>query len=113
MYTWCPSISPPNNSTRLLDLYLIRPPPNAVHKAIPPSKIVFAGTLISVDIRSIYNRHILGDSAGGGLCLSTLSILRDMELPMPAGTVLISPWVDMTHSFPSVMQNTETVRSQY
>ncbi|KAJ6539532.1 Alpha/Beta hydrolase protein [Mycena capillaripes] len=72
-------------------LYLIQPPATAVHKAIPPSKIVFAG-----------------DSAGGGLCLSTLAILRDMGLPMPAGVVLISPWVDMTHSFPSVMDNTET-----
>lgn len=28
---------------------------------------------------------------------------------MPAGAVLISPWVDMTHSFPSVMKNTTTV----
>ncbi|KAJ7284012.1 Alpha/Beta hydrolase protein [Mycena rebaudengoi] len=72
-------------------LYLIRPPPTALHKPIPPSKIVFAG-----------------DSAGGGLCLSVLSVLRDMEVPMPAGAVLISPWVDLTHSFPSVMQNTDT-----
>ncbi|KAJ6628840.1 hypothetical protein B0H10DRAFT_1989479 [Mycena sp. CBHHK59/15] len=56
-------------------LYLIRPPPNALHKAIPSTKIVLAG-----------------DSAGGGLCLSVLSILRDMGLPMPAGSVLISPW---------------------
>ncbi|KAK7061901.1 alpha beta-hydrolase [Favolaschia claudopus] len=72
-------------------LYLIRPPPNAMHKAIPPSKIVFAG-----------------DSAGGGLCVSTLAIIRDMGLPLPAGAVLISPWVDLTHSFPSVMENTNT-----
>ncbi|KAF9268159.1 alpha/beta-hydrolase [Marasmius fiardii PR-910] len=72
-------------------LYLIRPPKEAVHKAIPPSKIVFAG-----------------DSAGGGLCLSVLAVLRDMGAPMPAGAVLISPWVDLTHSFPSVMKNTKT-----
>ncbi|KAJ7639044.1 Alpha/Beta hydrolase protein [Roridomyces roridus] len=72
-------------------LYLIRPPANALHKAIPPSKIVLAG-----------------DSAGGGLCVSTLSILRDMGVPLPAGCVLISPWVDLTHSFPSVMENTAT-----
>ncbi|KAJ7228482.1 hypothetical protein GGX14DRAFT_613080, partial [Mycena pura] len=72
-------------------LYLIRPPPNAVHKAIPASKIVLAG-----------------DSAGGGLCVSVLSILRDMGLPLPAGAVLISPWVDLTHSLPSIMQNVES-----
>lgn len=32
-----------------------------------------------------------------------------MGIPQPAGAVLISPWVDMTHSFPSVMQNMATV----
>ena len=31
-----------------------------------------------------------------------LVILRDQGLPPPAGAVLISPWVDLTHSFPSV-----------
>ena len=50
-----------------------------------------------------------GDSAGGGLCLSVLTVLRDMGLEQPAGAVLISPWVDLTHSFPSVMKNTATV----
>ena len=43
-----------------------------------------------------------GDSAGGGMILSMLVILRDQGLPLPAGAVLISPWVDLTHSFPSV-----------
>lgn len=51
-----------------------------------------------------------GDSAGGGLCITVLTILRDMGLPMPAGAVLISPWVDLTHSFPSIVENTDTVR---
>lgn len=31
-----------------------------------------------------------------------LVTLRDQGLPLPAGAVLISPWVDLTHSFPSV-----------
>ena len=34
--------------------------------------------------------------------LSLLTILRDQGLPLPAGAVLISPWVDLTHSFPSL-----------
>ena len=33
---------------------------------------------------------------------SILVILRDRGLPLPAGAILISPWVDLTHSFPSV-----------
>ncbi|EMD40895.1 hypothetical protein CERSUDRAFT_91649 [Gelatoporia subvermispora B] len=72
-------------------LYLIDPPAGAAHKPISPSKVVFAG-----------------DSAGAGLCLSVLTVIRDLGLPMPAGAVLISPWVDLTHSFPSVMKNAET-----
>ena len=31
-----------------------------------------------------------------------LVTLRDQGLPLPAGAILISPWVDLTHSFPSV-----------
>ncbi|KAL8392468.1 hypothetical protein RB595_002599 [Gaeumannomyces hyphopodioides] len=45
---------------------------------------------------------IAGDSAGGGMALSLLVILRDRGIPLPAGAVLISPWVDLAHSFPSV-----------
>lgn len=43
-----------------------------------------------------------GDSAGGGMVLSMLVTLRDQQQPLPAGTILLSPWVDLTHSFPSV-----------
>lgn len=31
-----------------------------------------------------------------------LVILRDRGIPLPAGAILISPWVDLTHSFPSI-----------
>ncbi|QRV75945.1 carbohydrate esterase family 10 protein [Ceratobasidium sp. AG-Ba] len=72
-------------------LYLIRPPPGALHSAINPKHIVLAG-----------------DSAGGALALTLLTILRDTNLPMPSGAVLISPWVDLTHSFESVMTNGDT-----
>ena len=43
-----------------------------------------------------------GDSAGGGMILSMMCLLRDRALPLPAGAIMISPWVDLTHSFPSV-----------
>ncbi|KAH8985532.1 lipase/ esterase [Lactarius akahatsu] len=51
---------------------------------------------------------IAGDSAGGGLSLALLQIIRDSGLPAPAGGVLISPWCDLNHSFPSVLSNTDT-----
>lgn len=45
---------------------------------------------------------LAGDSAGGSLVLSLLVIMRDQNIPLPAGAILISPWVDLTHSFPSI-----------
>lgn len=45
---------------------------------------------------------LAGDSAGGGMVLSLLVIMRDQGIPLPAGAILISPWVDLTHSFPSL-----------
>jgi acetyl esterase/lipase len=45
---------------------------------------------------------LAGDSAGGGMTVSILCILRDQGFPLPAGATLISPWVDLTHSFPSL-----------
>ncbi|KIJ65967.1 hypothetical protein HYDPIDRAFT_181064 [Hydnomerulius pinastri MD-312] len=72
-------------------LYLIRPPPEASHQPVKPAHIVVAG-----------------DSAGGGLILALLQVLRDTGQPLPAGSVLISPWCDLTHSFPSIHTNTAT-----
>jgi acetyl esterase/lipase len=45
---------------------------------------------------------LAGDSAGAGMLLSLMVVLRDQGIPLPAGAVLISPWADLTHSFPSV-----------
>jgi monoterpene epsilon-lactone hydrolase len=36
-----------------------------------------------------------GDSSGGGLAAATLLALRQAGLPLPAGAVPISPWVDL------------------
>lgn len=43
---------------------------------------------------------IAGDSAGGGLTLSTLVAIRDAGLPLPAGAILISPWTDLEATYP-------------
>lgn len=45
---------------------------------------------------------IAGDSAGGGLALSTVLALRDAGDPLPACAVCISPWVDLTLSSKSI-----------
>lgn len=41
------------------------------------------------------NIMIVGESAGGGLCLATLLALRDQGIPLPVAAVAISPWTDL------------------
>lgn len=74
-----------------IDLYLIKPPPDALHTPVRPEHII-----------------VSGNSAGGGLTIALLQVLRDSGLPLPAGAIPISPWCDLTHSFPSIHLNTDT-----
>jgi acetyl esterase/lipase len=88
-------------------LSLLHPPPGAPHTAVPASHIV-----------------ISGDSAGGNLSLVLLQLLlqlhRDAEpgkvpqvrfhgalvdVPLPAGVALNSPWCDQTSCLPSIQRN--------
>jgi len=45
---------------------------------------------------------LAGDSAGGGLAIATMLALRDAGATMPVAAVVISPWVDLTLSAPSL-----------
>ncbi|CAG5150528.1 uncharacterized protein ALTATR162_LOCUS2690 [Alternaria atra] len=85
-------------------LTLLSPPPGSFHAPVPASEIVFGG-----------------DSAGGTCCTALLQLLlqihrstpagqtprvrfhgKDVEIPLPAGVALSSPWVDITRSLPSI-----------
>ena len=46
-----------------------------------------------------------GQSAGGGLAVATLLKLRELDLPLPVGAVLMSPWADLTGSGKSIIKN--------
>jgi acetyl esterase/lipase len=72
-------------------LYLIDPPRSEPSSPIDPNKIVIAG-----------------DSAGGGLTFALLLAIRDGQLPLPAGGMTLSAWLDLTHSLPSIMTNIMT-----
>jgi len=48
---------------------------------------------------------VMGDSAGGGLTLVLLQRLRDMNIPLPACAVCLSPWTDLTASGKSMRKN--------
>lgn len=45
-----------------------------------------------------------GDSAGAGLALSTLLKIREEALPLPAAAFLISPWLDLALTGPSIQK---------
>ena len=50
---------------------------------------------------------LTGDSAGGGLAITSLLRAREQGLPMPAATMPLSPWVDMEASGESFASNGE------
>ncbi|KAF1959895.1 acetyl-hydrolase [Byssothecium circinans] len=86
-------------------LGLLHPPEGSPHEPVPANDIVFSG-----------------DSAGGILCTALLQLLlqfhrsnpdptslpkvkwygKDVEIPLPAGLALVSPWLDTTRSLPSI-----------
>lgn len=51
------------------------------------------------------NIIIAGDSAGGNLSLVTMIKLRELGLPLPAASVLISPWADLSCTGDSLVSN--------
>lgn len=102
-------------------LYLLDPPADSGFAPVDPKNIV-----------------IMGDSAGGGECgtharelgfqrvrqeanclplcvlvplgltFATMLAIRDAGLPVPAGIIGWSPWIDLLHSMPSIQENTAT-----
>lgn len=65
--------------------------------------------LVQAAYRQLKDRYpqttfsLMGDSAGGGLALAFLISLRDQGFtPLPAKTVLISPWLDLSLSHPDL-----------
>lgn len=59
-----------------------------INQGLPPGKII-----------------IVGESAGGGLCLASLLAIRDQGLPLPAAGLALSPWLDLTCQSPSYQTN--------
>jgi monoterpene epsilon-lactone hydrolase len=45
---------------------------------------------------------VMGDSAGGGLCLALCQLIRAAGLAQPAHAILLSPWLDLAMSAPGL-----------
>jgi acetyl esterase/lipase len=61
--------------------------------------------LVYQEIKALYPNDkifLLGDSAGGGLALTLTQLLRDKKEPLPFGTILLSPWVDLSLTNPKI-----------
>lgn len=50
---------------------------------------------------------LAGDSAGGGLALALAVVIRDLQLPRPAGLIMFSPFADLTGTSKSLDENSE------
>jgi monoterpene epsilon-lactone hydrolase len=72
------------------------PHPAAVDDAVAAYRGLLDG---GVDASAI---AIAGESAGAGLAAATLVALKHAGLPQPSGTVLMSPWADLTVSGESI-----------
>jgi len=53
--------------------------------------------------------HILvgGDSAGGGLALALLLVIKEKKMAQPSAAILLSPWTDLTMSGDSIHTNAD------
>ncbi|CAB4492081.1 unnamed protein product [Rhizophagus irregularis] len=72
-------------------LYLLNPSKDSGFEPLNPKNIV-----------------VCGDSAGGGLSLALSLVIRDARdsgMPQLAGVIGLSPWVDLTISMPSILND--------
>ncbi|KAJ3329020.1 hypothetical protein HDU91_003951, partial [Kappamyces sp. JEL0680] len=60
--------------------------------ALPKMK----ATVGNAKVVSNHRVFLMGDSSGSSLVLQTLQVLKALDLPMPAGCVMLSPFLDHT-----------------
>lgn len=74
------------------------PFPTALHQCVE----CYRALITNADPRRVF---LAGDSAGGGLCVGVLQRLRDDGQSMPAGAMLLSPWLDLCFTGESIERN--------
>jgi epsilon-lactone hydrolase len=78
-------------------------PENPFPAAVDDVVAVYRGLL--ADGYSPQRLVVAGDSAGGGLALSLMLVLRAAGTPLPAAAALFSPWTDLAATGESVRTN--------
>jgi epsilon-lactone hydrolase len=78
-------------------------PENPFPAAVDDAAAAYRGLL--AEGHSLQRMVVAGDSAGGGLALSLLLVLRAAGTTLPAAAVLFSPWTDLAATGESVRTN--------
>jgi epsilon-lactone hydrolase len=101
--SWAAHVSARTGSRVVLPEYRLAPEhphPAALHDA----RAIWAELSAETGPRSVV---VSGDSAGGGLALALISSLRDEGQDLPAGCILLSPWLDLgrdRHAVPDLVR---------
>lgn len=89
---WAAALAASSGATVVLPDYRLAPE-HPFPAALDDAAAVWKELTATVDPSAIV---VSGDSAGGGLALALTARLRAEGSPLPAGLVLISPWLDLT-----------------
>ncbi|MPM12839.1 Monoterpene epsilon-lactone hydrolase [bioreactor metagenome] len=85
-------------------LYDYRLAPEFPFPAAMEDTLVVYKWLLSQGVNA-QNIQIVGESAGGGLCLASLLAIRDTGLALPNAALAFSPWLDLKSTSPSFTRN--------
>ena len=92
MRTWAARLSAQAGCQVVVPEYRLAPG-HAYPAALDDARAALNALLTEADPASIV---FSGDSAGGGLALALILAMRDAGDPLPAGCILLSPWLDLT-----------------
>jgi epsilon-lactone hydrolase len=92
MRTWAARLSAQAGCRVVVPEYRLAPA-HGYPAALDDARAVLNALLSEADPASIV---LSGDSAGGGLALALILAMRDAGDPLPAGCILMSPWLDLT-----------------
>jgi acetyl esterase/lipase len=92
MRTWAARLSAQAGCRVVVPEYRLAPE-HACPAALDDARAVLKALASETDPASIV---VSGDSAGGGLALSVILAMRDAGDALPAGCILMSPWLDLT-----------------
>lgn len=90
--TWAGPLAASSGATVVLPDYRLAPE-HPFPAALEDATAVWKELTATVDPGRVV---LSGDSAGGGLAVALAARLRDQGSPLPAGLLLISPWLDLT-----------------